>query len=57
MSTNVDISIEIDELYKRVLENKKRVTEYVKGLYEVYSKITGIVDLPVKSEKNTYRHT
>ena len=51
MSASLDVSIDVRELYRRVLENKKRVVEYVKNLYEIYSKISNEGNLPDKSEK------
>ena len=50
MSTNIDISIDLRELYRRVLENKARVTEYVRQLYEVYAKINES-DLPNHTDR------
>ena len=51
MSASLDVSINVKELHRRVLENKKRVVEYVKNLYEIYSKISNEGNLPDRSEK------
>ncbi len=51
MSANLDMSIDVKELHRRVLENKKRVSEYVKNLYEIYKKIISENNLPDKSER------
>ncbi len=47
----MDVSIDVGELYRRVSENKVRVIEYVKKLYEIYAKIINKADLPSNSEK------
>ncbi|WP_243670721.1 hypothetical protein [Vulcanisaeta sp. JCM 16161] len=51
MSASLDVSIDLRELYRRVLENKRRVTEYVKNLYEIYGKISNESNLPDRSER------
>ncbi|WP_243678324.1 hypothetical protein [Vulcanisaeta distributa] len=51
MSASLDISIDVKELHRRILESKRRVTEYVKNLYEIYNKINNEGNLPDKSEK------
>ena len=51
MSASLDISIDLRELHRRVLENKKRVVEYVKNLHEIYSKISSEINLPDRSER------
>ncbi|WP_243679547.1 hypothetical protein [Vulcanisaeta souniana] len=51
MTANVDISINVDELYRRILEGKKKLVEYVKNLSLVYDKANEQLDLPDKSEK------
>ncbi|GAB6943914.1 hypothetical protein [Vulcanisaeta sp. JCM 14467] len=51
MSASLDISIDLRELHRRVLENKKRVVEYVKNLYEIYSKVSSEINLPDRSER------
>ncbi|MGC8607031.1 MAG: hypothetical protein ACP5GZ_04820 [Vulcanisaeta sp.] len=50
MSTNIDININVDELHRRILESKRKVTDYVKRLSDIYDKINE-VDLPDRSEK------
>ncbi|MCG2863293.1 MAG: hypothetical protein L7H10_05530 [Vulcanisaeta sp.] len=51
MSSSVDINIGIDELYRRILENKKRVVEYVRSLSEAYDKVMSIEGIPEDSER------
>ncbi len=51
MSYNIDINISIDELIRRILENKKRLVEYVKSLAEIYNKVNSEDGLPNNSEK------
>ncbi|ADY02010.1 hypothetical protein VMUT_1809 [Vulcanisaeta moutnovskia 768-28] len=51
MSTNIDININVDELHRRILENKRKVTDYVKRLSDIYDKINNETDLPDRSEK------
>ena len=50
MSASLDVSIDVRELYRRVLESKKKVLEYVKNLYKIYGKISED-NLPDRSEK------
>ena len=51
MSASLDVSINVKELHRRVLENKKKVVDYVKNLYEIYSEISNEGNLPDRSEK------
>ena len=51
MSSSVDINIDLDELYRRILENKRKVVEYVKGLSEAYDEVMRIDDMPENSER------
>ena len=51
MSANIDISISVDELHRRILEGKKKLIEYVKNLSLAYDKVNEQSDLPDKSEK------
>ena len=50
MSASLDVNIDVRELYRRVLESKKKVLEYVKNLYKIYGKISED-NLPDRSEK------
>ena len=51
MSSSVDVNISIDELYRRVLENKRRLIGYVENLLEVYDKVNSADNLPENSER------